>query len=171
LTRKTDYALAALAELASEDCPQLSARTLSERLVVPLRLLTNLLNQLTHSGLIASSRGTNGGYRLARRPEEITLAALIEAVEGPLRLTRCCPGDVESQEPGCPRQDFCQLSEQIQKINSSFAHLLDQVTLRDLASNNVSLSLANAARAALGGNGKNGQQGGVSFVMLPAEGI
>ncbi len=136
-TRKTDYAIVALAHMARNGSGRWSARDLAERLEVPVRVLTNILNQLTHHGLVVSSRGTNGGYRLARRPEKISLASLIEAVEGPIRLTRCCPVGFEVDEPDCDRVHGCLVKEPLQTLHASFRGLLEQITVRDLACNTI----------------------------------
>ncbi len=90
LTRKTDYALLALASLARQTPTGASARGLAERLKLPLPVLRNILKQLTSRGVLKSTRGTRGGYRLARSPHHITLAQLLEAIEGPMLLARCC---------------------------------------------------------------------------------
>ncbi len=77
LTRKTDYALIAMAELARRAPTMVSVREMSQRLGLPLPALTNILKQLTRSGLVTSTRGPNGGYRLARDPDRITLSELM----------------------------------------------------------------------------------------------
>ncbi|MCH7527607.1 MAG: Rrf2 family transcriptional regulator [Planctomycetes bacterium] len=73
MTRKTDYALLAMAELARRTPTMLSVREMSQHLRLPLPALTNILKQLTRSGLVSSTRGPNGGYRLARDSDRITL--------------------------------------------------------------------------------------------------
>ncbi len=154
LTRKTDYALVALADLARLESGVSSARDLAHRLQVPLPALTNILNRLTHSGLVRSVRGANGGYRLARLPGEITLAELIEAVEGPMKLTRCCSDTIEVDSQKCDREAWCDLRAPLHKVHASFKHFLSQVTLDDLARDRVSLNgdYANAsATSAAGG--------------------
>ena len=83
-TRKTDYALVALAGLAHEDAAPASARDLAEQFHLPLPVLRNILKLLTMHGLLISTRGPNGGYRLAREPRKITLRQVIEVIEGPL---------------------------------------------------------------------------------------
>ena len=145
LTRKTDYALIVLADMVRNNLPQASARDLSRRSGVPLRILTNILNQLTHRGLVASSRGTNGGYRLARPPETISLAELMDAVDGPLRLTRCCVAEPELAQKKCRIGAACRVSESIRKVHAALLHVLRQVTLLDLAWNRVPLSIATGA--------------------------
>ena len=85
---------------------------------------------------------------MARRPEKISLAALIEAVEGPIRLTRCCDVEFEIEEQECERMHGCLIKEPMQTLHASFRRLLEQVTIRDLACNAlppvVGLALAEA---------------------------
>jgi Rrf2 family protein len=114
-----------------------SARDLAAQVGVPVRVLTNLLNQLTHRGLVVSSRGTNGGYRLARSADKITLAALVEAVEGPIQLTRCCPTGFEVEEQECERVGRCVVKGSMHSLNASLRGLLGGITLRDLASSKI----------------------------------
>jgi Rrf2 family protein len=92
LTRKTDYALLALASLAGKPGAVLSARGIAEQYGISLPLLMNVLKQLAGCGMITSVRGARGGYVLARPAEEITLAELIDAIEGPVRLAPCVSG-------------------------------------------------------------------------------
>jgi len=134
LTRKTDYALVALAELARGGGQQASARDLSERSGVPVRMLTNVLNQLTHQGFVVSSRGSNGGFRLAKEPGDISVAALIEAIEGPMRLALCCSeGSASaSAESECRIESTCHIKEPMQRLHAKLRHFLEQITLRDL---------------------------------------
>ncbi len=85
---------------------------------------------------------------MARRPERISLASLIEAVEGPIRLTRCCDVEFEIEAQECQRVNRCLIKEPMQTLHTSFRRLLEQLTIRDLASNAlppvVGLALAQA---------------------------
>src|SRR3954454_2850833 len=85
VSAKTDYALRAAVELAAADgdAPVKGERLASSQ-AIPLRFLENILVQLRHAGIVESRRGADGGYRLARPAEEITLADVIRAIDGPL---------------------------------------------------------------------------------------
>lgn len=137
LTRKTDYALLALVDMVRSGSMKVSARVLSERLDVPLRVLTNILSQLTHHGLVSSTRGVKGGYSLAKDPAEISVAELIAAVEGPMRLTACCADPQDGQGRLCRAVDECHLTEPIRKLQDNLIGYLARVTLEDLACNSV----------------------------------
>jgi Rrf2 family protein len=138
LTRKTDYALAALTDMASNSRNGASARDLSERLHLPLRALTNILNKLTHQGLVVSVRGAHGGYKLAKHPKDITLAELIEAVEGKVSLTRCSAGGNGRGRP-CGRVDLCKVSRTMQQVHAVLVNYLTQVNLEHIASSSLPL--------------------------------
>ncbi len=133
LTRKTDYALLALASLARQTPASASARSLAERLRLPLPVLRNILKQLTSRGLLKSTRGTRGGYQLARSPDQITLAQLLETIEGPVRLARCCSVPEGSEEGECRLEESCLIRSNMRKVHASLMQFLDEVTLTQLA--------------------------------------
>jgi len=132
LTRKTDYALVALAWLARLDGQAVSARDLAEQLHLPLPVLRNILKVLATEGLLLSTRGPAGGYRLARPPAAISLADVVRCIEGPAQLLRCCPvpGD---QEPGCRLQDSCHIKAGVLRVQERLVEFLDGVTLESIA--------------------------------------
>jgi Rrf2 family protein len=85
VSAKTDYALRAALELAAaRDSKPVKGERIATAQAIPLRFLENILLQLRHAGIIESRRGADGGYKLARNPEEITLADVIRAIDGPL---------------------------------------------------------------------------------------
>jgi Rrf2 family protein len=88
VSAKADYAVRAAVELAAADAPPVKGELISQAQDIPLKFLENILGELRHAGLVRSQRGTEGGYWLARPPEEITLADVIRAVEGPLASVR-----------------------------------------------------------------------------------
>ncbi len=134
-TRKADYALVAMAELARRAPDRLSARRIASIAGVPLPVLTNVLHQLLHHGLVASTRGAQGGYCLTRRPADISLADVIEAVEGPVMLTRCCPGDQAqiTPEDKCLLEPRCMIKEPVRRVHQSLRQFLSQVDLAYIA--------------------------------------
>jgi len=88
VSAKVDYALRAMAELAAGDTPLVKGERLASAQSIPPKFLENILLELRHAGLVASQRGAEGGYRLARPAAEITLADVIRAVEGPIASVR-----------------------------------------------------------------------------------
>ncbi|MEE9293719.1 MAG: Rrf2 family transcriptional regulator [Phycisphaerae bacterium] len=143
LTRKSDYALVAMSELARCAPGWVSARNLAETIHVPLPVLTNILHQLLHHGLVNSARGARGGYCIAKPPEQISLAELIEAVEGPVKLTLCCPVEVdcESEEPKCDLEKDCRIKAPLQRVHRSLQRFLRQVDLANIAFYQAPVSL------------------------------
>src|SRR5215510_2906066 len=92
LSKKTDYALLALQYLASPGEPgDISARAIAERFEIPPELLAKILQRLSRDGLIVAHKGVNGGYRLARSPDAISIADVAHAADGPLPLTTYSP--------------------------------------------------------------------------------
>jgi len=148
LTRKSDYALVALVHLARQAPGRASARQIAERFQVPLPMLMNILKELMNCGLVSSTRGVNGGYSLAKPSDQITLADLIEAIDGPVRLAMCCGDESQQREPECDLQAGCPTREPIQKVHDLFRRFLDQVTLADLESNNVPVIMGFSVGAA-----------------------
>ncbi len=141
LTRKADYALIAMAELARSMPNRLSARVIAERVGVPLPMLSNILNQLLNSGLISSQRGPQGGYALVRPANDISLAAMIDAIDGPIMLARCCQEEVAVDDDRCDLEDSCQIKEPIRRVHESFRQFLSGVSLSYVAFGTVPLSL------------------------------
>jgi Rrf2 family protein len=89
VSAKVDYAIRALAELAAAPAgPPVKGERLAEAQAIPLKFLENILTELRRAEIVASHRGVDGGYRLARPADEISLADVIRAVEGPIATVR-----------------------------------------------------------------------------------
>jgi Rrf2 family protein len=131
VSAKTDYALRAAVELAAAhgNGTPVKGERLATTQSIPLRFLENILLQLRHAGIVESRRGADGGYKLARSPEEITLADVIRAIDGPL-------AGVSGQRP--ETLDFKGRSEPLREVwvavRASLRGVLEQVTLADVAS-------------------------------------
>src|SRR5579884_2122312 len=92
ISAKADYAVRAAVELAAaEDERPVKAERIATAQGVPLNFLENILSELRHAGIVRSHRGAEGGFRLAKAPNEITVADVIRAVEGPLASVRGGP--------------------------------------------------------------------------------
>ncbi len=144
-TRKTDYALVALAGLARRGPDAAaSARDLAEQLHLPLPVLRNILKELATHGLLDSTRGPSGGYCLARAPREITLAEVIEVIEGPVQLVRCCP-TTAGERPTCQLEDSCMIKGNVRGIHERLMRFLNDVTLDEIVpETTVALQRSNA---------------------------
>jgi Rrf2 family protein len=92
ISAKADYAVRAVAELAAADGEKpVKAERVATAQGIPLNFLENILGELRHAGIVRSHRGAEGGFRLARPAEEVTVADVIRAVEGPLASVRGGP--------------------------------------------------------------------------------
>src|SRR5881398_325249 len=90
LSKKADYALMALKHLATRtDLESASAREIAEAYDIPVELMAKVLQRLARRGLLSSHQGTRGGYELARRPAQISVADVIQAIDGPVTVTAC----------------------------------------------------------------------------------
>ena len=134
LTRKTDYALVALAHLAQRDAKSeglVSARQIAEAHCLPLPLLMNILKELAAAKLVQSTRGAAGGYALAQSAEAISLMEVVQAIEGPLKLTSCCdPLPIVGQT--CVARPSCPIQNAIQRLHRRVAAFFGDLTLADL---------------------------------------
>lgn len=131
LTRKSDYALVAVAGLAG--APDLtSARELSDRLRLPLPALRNILKELAARGLVEAHQGSAGGYRLARAPERITVADVVEAIEGGAKLTPCCHPHSHPGAASCRLESSCHIKSSVRSLHDRLNDVLRGTTIRDL---------------------------------------
>jgi len=130
LSSLADYAVVMLSAAARHPCgARLSATLLSEETGVPLPTAQKLMGRLAATGLLESARGTGGGFRLARDASAISLADIIEAVEGPIAMTAC----VEHGRHDCGLETACQMRPHWSAVNSAVKGALDGVTLASLA--------------------------------------
>ncbi|CAM2008378.1 RrF2 family transcriptional regulator [Acanthopleuribacter pedis] len=140
-TRKTDYALVALSELAREHHQEqspLSARRLADEFKLPLPLLMNALKELHRAGILSSRRGAGGGYSLAKPPEALSLLEIIECLEGTINISLCSDGGAHAEEEecgGCSIVHTCPISMPIQRLNTLLQNFLAGISLADLTTN------------------------------------
>ena len=88
VSAKADYAVRAAIELAAAKNPPLKRDQIASAQGIPVKFLENILGELKHAGIVQSQRGAEGGYWLARPPEEVTLADILRVTEGPLASVR-----------------------------------------------------------------------------------
>jgi FeS assembly SUF system regulator len=124
----TDYATVILAILASDRSRVLNAGTLAERTHIAAPTVSKLLKQLHRAGLVNSTRGTRGGYELARSPDDISAAAILDALEGPVALTECSAGSGQ-----CGIEHSCSVSRTWQRLSMAIRRSLNEVSLAQLA--------------------------------------
>lgn len=130
MAKLTDYGILLLTEFARNAHGNArTARELALDTRLPLPTVGKILKTLVHQGLLVSHRGIRGGYQLARRPEEISVADIITALEGPVAITEC-----NSPTPGiCEHEEDCSLRANWSLINRSVTAALETVTLAQMA--------------------------------------
>jgi len=128
VSAKADYALRATIELAAAGDGPVKGERIAQAQEIPLKFLENILVELRHAGIVRSQRGVEGGYWLARPAEEISLAEVIRAVEGPIANVRGVgPQDVEYPGPAAG------LREVWIAVRASLRSVLEETTIADLA--------------------------------------
>ncbi len=129
LSKKADYALIAMRHLAAAPADSsVSAREIAESYGIPPELLAKVLQRLVRSRLLVSVQGTRGGYRLAGEPQRLTVADVIQAIDGPVAVTACSPDD-----HGCDQYDRCEIRDPLWKIKARIVDALATVSLAELA--------------------------------------
>ncbi len=124
----TDYATVVLASMAQEPARHRAAAELADKTRLSRPTVSKVLKGLQRAGLVISSRGAQGGYRLARRPELITAAQILDVFEGPFAITECSGA---SSRCGIERQ--CRVSGVWRRVNAAIRRALEDVTLHQLA--------------------------------------
>lgn len=128
VTAKVDYAVRAMVELAAAEGGPLKVEAIATAQEVSLGFLENILLELRHARLVRSQRGREGGYRLARPAEEITVADVIRTVEGPLASIRSeRPDDIVYPGTAAPLRDVWVA------LRANMRAILESVTLADIA--------------------------------------
>jgi len=124
----TDYATVILATLAADRSRLQNAGSLAERTHIAAPTVSKLLKQLHRAGLVVSTRGTHGGYQLARDPEDISAATILDALEGPVALTEC-----SSANNHCGIEHTCSVGRTWQRLNIAIRRSLNEISLAQLA--------------------------------------
>jgi FeS assembly SUF system regulator len=129
ISKLTDYGIVLLARFAREaPGTTLTAREMSESTALPHPVVSKMLKTLAGAALLQSHRGAKGGYSLAREPEQVTVADILQALEGPIALMECSAG------PGhCGQESSCGVREPWQRINQTVHSALQAMTLAELA--------------------------------------
>ena len=127
LSKLTDYATVLMTALASEPARLHSAHELAGSTHIAAPTVSKLLKLLGKGGLVESIRGSQGGYRLAKSPSQITVADIIGVLEGPIALTQC-----SVHKGGCALEPHCGVRSNWRLINSAIRTALEAVTLAEM---------------------------------------
>lgn len=139
ISKKADYAIVLLTHLARQSARDdsteipISAQELANAVPLGKPTIANLLKVLTRASILESMRGVHGGYRLARPPREISLAAILEAVDGPLAIVECATADPFEDTP-CDLVSCCPTHNPLKVVQRRIVSLLEDTTLDDFVS-------------------------------------
>lgn len=130
LGRLTDYAVTLLSHMGSGEIGVVwAAPDLAEISGLPMPTASKILKRLAKGQLITAQRGASGGYRLARPASEITIAQIIESMDGPIAITDCSDGSLRD---GCKIQSLCPMSNGWNKVNVAMRKALSSVSLSEM---------------------------------------
>src|SRR3954470_6167756 len=133
LSLRGEYALRALLVLGlNYDCPVVRIKTISEQQNIPKRFLEQILNDLKSAGIVQSRRGGAGGYRLARRPEEITLAAVVRHIEGALAPVSCV-SERFYEKCSCPDESRCAIRSVMKEVREAVVKIMERVSIAEIS--------------------------------------
>jgi Rrf2 family protein len=129
LSKKADYALIAMKHLARQrNGASTSAREIAEEYDIPIELMAKVLQRLVRTGLLISTQGTRGGYMLRRATSSISVANVIEAIDGPFTVTAC-----STENSDCDQYSKCSVRDSLWQIRERIAAALGTVTVEELA--------------------------------------
>jgi len=132
LSKKADYALIAMKHLAVRGDRgtqgSSSAREIAEQYDIPIELMAKVLQRLVRRCLLQSHQGTHGGYQLARGPAQISVADVIQAIDGPVTVTACT-----TDEGQCEQFSKCNVRDPLFKVRERILSALGECTIAELA--------------------------------------
>lgn len=129
IAKRTDYGLMALSFLAEqEEGEAITSKVIARRFRIPAELLAKTLQLLARNGIVESRNGPKGGYVLSRRPESISVAEVIRAIEGPIAMAVCQIGGAT----GCEQYERCTIFYPMERIQRKVTDLLEGMTLQDM---------------------------------------
>ena len=129
LSKKADYALMAMKHLALKaDATSTSAREIAEQYDIPIELMAKVLQRLVRTGLLVSTQGTRGGYTLGRPSASISVADVIQAIDGPFTVTAC-----STEKNDCDQYSKCSIRDPLWQIRERIAEALERVTIAEMA--------------------------------------
>jgi Rrf2 family protein len=130
LSKKADYALMAMKHLArkSDSAASTSAREIAEQYDIPIELMAKVLQRLARSGLLTSHQGTRGGYTLSKPTPSISVADIIQAIDGPLTVTAC-----STQDEACEKFTKCNVRDPLWRIKDRILASLAECSLQEIS--------------------------------------
>lgn len=138
MSKLADYAFVILSHMARKEAAIWAASLLSEETSLPLPTVAKLMKLLSKGNIVNAQRGAMGGYTLAQPAREMTIAMIIEAVDGPISLTQCA-GEAKGDPCNCAVPDSCPVRERWKHVNKAIRGSLESVFLADLMPRPASL--------------------------------
>lgn len=129
LSRMTDYAVVVLSQMARHQSDCLTAQDLTEMTALPQPTVAKVLKLLAKASVVESRRGTLGGYVLDRSADEVTVAEIIAAIDGPVALTAC----VDGHEGDCTVEALCPMRGRWDMLNTAVQTALESVSLAQIS--------------------------------------
>jgi len=145
LSKKADYALMAMKHLAQvQTGTSTSAREIAKSYDIPVELMAKVLQKLVKKGFLVSTQGTRGGYLLKERPASISVADVIQAIDGPLTVTAC-----STENNDCDQYNKCNIRDPLWRIRTRILDALDMVSLAEIAAETQDITLVQQPSAAM----------------------
>lgn len=134
LSRKSDYALVALAHLAGPAAGRgaVPAREVAAATGLPEPVTQSVLKQLGVARIVTSTRGSSGGYELVQDPALVTVLEVVVAIEGPVQTAACCDGNLPILGQECRLEGDCTISPAVRQMHRRLVGVLEKTTLADL---------------------------------------
>lgn len=144
-SKKADYGLMALQYIASVQFGDVTrarivnTKEIAEEHNIPVELLAKVLQTLAKNGIVESQNGPKGGYLLARKAGAITIAQVLEAIEGPLGITDCYHEEKDASSCSCLQYEHCNIRTPLRKVQDSIYQLLNSMTVEDMMGGGIPL--------------------------------
>lgn len=136
ISTKGRYALRLMLDLAINNTGEyITIKSISQRQEISDKYLEQIITQLSKAGFVKSTRGAQGGYRLAKAPEEYTVGSILRLIEGSLSPVACLDDDET-----CNRSPQCATQEVWVKLYDAINNVVDNITLADLVDKQMRLS-------------------------------
>ncbi len=142
-SKKADYALIAMKHLALRGDQATSAREIAELYGIPVELMAKVLQRLARRDLLVSSQGTRGGYKLSRSPRLMSVADVIQAIDGPVTVTACSTTD-----EACEQYATCNVRDPLWRLRERIVTALGTCSISELAADPPEPPTAHEAHAA-----------------------
>jgi FeS assembly SUF system regulator len=128
VTKLADYGIVIMTNFAAQGDRAYNARDIAGVARLPLPVVSKILKSLAKAGLLDSQRGTKGGYRLVHPPQNVTIAAIIRALEGPIAITEC----TDQVHGDCELEIRCPVRTNWHLINQAIFEALERITLAEM---------------------------------------